>query len=47
MWASDIPPAVVAVVYFVDNYKGIIFGVDQFATLIAWGYLYHAENRII
>jgi hypothetical protein len=34
MWASDIPPAVVAVIYFVDNHKGIILGVDRFATLI-------------
>ena len=42
----DIPPAVVAVVYFVDNYKGVILGVDRFATLVADGYLYHAENRI-
>jgi len=46
MWASDIPPAVVAVVYFVDNYKGVIFGVDGLATLVADGYLYHAEDRI-
>lgn len=46
MWASDIPPTVVAVVYFVDNYKVIVFGVDRFATLVADGYLYHAENRI-
>jgi hypothetical protein len=35
MLASDIPPAVVAVVYFVDNYKGVIFGVDGLATLVA------------
>lgn len=47
MWASDIPPAVVAVVYFVDNYKVIVFGIDRFKTLVTDGYLYHADNRII
>jgi hypothetical protein len=46
MWASDIPPAVVAVVCFVDNYKVIVLSVDGFATLVADGYLYHAEDHI-
>lgn len=46
MWASDIPPAFVAVVYFVDNYKVIVLGIDRFATLVADGYLYHAEDHI-
>lgn len=46
MWASDIPPAVVAVVHFVDNYEVIILGIDGVATLVADGYLYHAEDHI-